>query len=304
MPKFSVIVPVYNVEKYIKKCLDSIFNQSFKDFEVIVINDGTKDNSMDIVKKYDVKIIEQENKGLSEARNAGVKKATGDYIIFIDSDDYIENDLFKEINKSLDNNPDIVRYQAKLIKDDSTISYNEEAFSGLTGVLAFEKMSKYHYVEPACLYAIKREYYEKNKYSFKKGMYHEDFGLLPLIIFKSNIVNSINYCGYCYVERCGSIMTTKDYDKITKKVNDVFNHYISLTNSVKDINVDKRYFNSFLASSLIFKVTELNTKDYRVFKKKLKKEKVFDNLLNDTFKRKVKNCLLKISPKMYYKFIK
>ena len=68
MPKFSIIIPVYNVENYIGKCLDSVFNQTFKDYEVIVVNDGTKDNSMEIVKEYDVKIINQENMGLSEAR--------------------------------------------------------------------------------------------------------------------------------------------------------------------------------------------------------------------------------------------
>ena len=77
MPKFSIVIPVYNVEKYIKRCLDSVFNQSFKDFEVIVVNDGTKDNSMDIVENYDVKIITQKNQGLSVARNTGVKKAKG-----------------------------------------------------------------------------------------------------------------------------------------------------------------------------------------------------------------------------------
>ena len=99
MPKFSIIIPVYNVEKYLKKCLDSVFNQTYKDYEVIVVNDGTKDNSMDIVKDYDVKVINQKNQGLSAARNAGVKKATGEYLIFLDSDDYWEKDLLKELSK-------------------------------------------------------------------------------------------------------------------------------------------------------------------------------------------------------------
>ena len=83
MPKFSIIVPVYNVEKYIKKCLDSINNQSFKDYEVIIVNDGTKDNSMDIVKDYNFTVINQKNQGLSAARNKGVEKAKGDYILFL-----------------------------------------------------------------------------------------------------------------------------------------------------------------------------------------------------------------------------
>ena len=93
MSKFSIIIPVYNVENYIKKCLDSVFAQTEKDYEVIVVNDGTKDNSMDIVKNYDVKIVNQKNQGLSEARNTGLKNAKGEYILFLDSDDYIEKNL-------------------------------------------------------------------------------------------------------------------------------------------------------------------------------------------------------------------
>ena len=116
--KFSIIVPVYNVEKYVKRCLDSIFNQTYKDFEVIVVNDGSTDKSMNIVKKYkDVKIINEENRGLSHARNNGVKNARGDYILFVDSDDYINKDLLKELNKSLNNNPDVVRFQVQSVDE-------------------------------------------------------------------------------------------------------------------------------------------------------------------------------------------
>jgi len=304
VPKFSLIVPVYNVEKYIKKCLDSIFKQSFKDFEVIVVNDGTKDNSMDIVRKYNVKIIEQENQGLSEARNSGVKKATGEYLVFVDSDDYIEKDLLKRISESLGNNPDVIRYQAKFIREDKTTLYHENGFVGKSGPEAFKEISGYHYVEPAWLYAIKRDYYNKNKFSFKKGTYHEDFGLTPLILFKSKIVNSIDYCGYCYIERSGSIMTNKSYDKTIKKVNDVYNHYNFLIDTVKNSKDDKSYFNSFLANGLILKITELNKKDYKIYKRRLKKEKVFDHLLANTFKRKIKKTFVKVSPKLYYRLIK
>ena len=301
MPKFSIIVPVYNVEKYVKKCLDSIFAQTFKDFEVIVVNDGTKDNSMDIVKKYDVTIINQKNQGLSEARNNGVKRAKGEYLIFIDSDDYIEKDLLKEINKSLDNNPDIVRYQVKDIIDNKEINYNEIEFSNKNGEEAFQIITGYHYFEPAWLYAIKRKYYLNNKFTFKKGAYHEDFGLIPLIIIKSNIVNSINYCGYCYVQRQGSIMTSSSYEKTIKKVDDALDHFQFLINESKKLNKNTSYFNSFIANSLILKIIDLKTKDYKKYKKLLKDEKVYDYLLADSFGRKVKKTMIKKSPKLYYK---
>ena len=96
MPKVSVIVPVYNVEKYLNKCLDSLINQTFNDFEIIIINDGSPDDSKQIIEKYKskyndfIKVINQSNQGLSASRNNGLKIASGAYIMFADSDDYLE----------------------------------------------------------------------------------------------------------------------------------------------------------------------------------------------------------------------
>ena len=148
MPKFSIIIPVYNVEKYIKKCLDSVFNQTYKDFEVIVVNDGTPDKSMEMIKEYNVTIIDQKNQGLSAARNNAVKKAKGDYIIFLDSDDYWRKDLLKEINKSLKNNPDVVRFQI------------QEIFEDQDGILEHKENSNYGYSvdNPILLSSIPEEY--------------------------------------------------------------------------------------------------------------------------------------------------
>ena len=100
MSKVSVIVPVYNVEKYLEKCLDSLVSQSLKDIEIIVVNDGSPDNSQDIIDKYVKKYenvfgYKKKNGGLSDARNYGLKKTTGDYIAFIDSDDYISLEMLE-----------------------------------------------------------------------------------------------------------------------------------------------------------------------------------------------------------------
>lgn len=97
MPKISIIVPVYNVEKYLRKCIDSILNQTFKDFELILIDDGSTDESGKICDEYNlkdnrIKVIHKENGGLSSARNAGLDIAQGEYIGFVDSDDWIESD--------------------------------------------------------------------------------------------------------------------------------------------------------------------------------------------------------------------
>ena len=301
-PKFSIIVPVYNTEKYLKRCLDSIKSQTFKDYEVIIVNDGSTDNSSDIISKYSYKVINQENQGLSMARNNGVKVASGEYLIFLDSDDYIEKDLLKEINNSLTNNPDLVRYQIKEVFDNKdNINYEEIPFDNKNGVEAFKLITNYHFVENAWAYAVKRDFYLKERFSFKKGTYHEDFGLIPLVIIKSKIVNSINYIGYYYYQRSGSIMNDSDYDKTKKKVKDFYNHYLYLTKEINKTKLDKTYFMSFISNSLILKITELKGKDYKDALDRLKKDKVFDNLLNDSLGRKIKKILVKISPKLYYR---
>ena len=305
MPKFSIIIPVYNVEQYIKKCLDSVINQTYKNYEVIVVNDGTKDNSMDIVKNYDVKIINQKNAGLSAARNTGVKHASGEYIVFLDSDDYIEKDLLDKLNKSSKNKPDIIRYQIQEVKDNEVINkYEEIGFDGLTGVEAFKKIAAYHFVENAWCYAIKKEYYDKEKYEFKKGTIHEDFGLIPLVIIKAKKVNSIPFIGYNYVQREASIMSTKNYEKTKKKVTDFYNHYKYLINEIDKTDLDSKYFKSFIANSLVLKICELEKEDYKEFKNKLKKDRVYDNILTDTTVRKIKKNMFKISPKITSKLLK
>lgn len=305
MPKFSIIVPVYNVEEYIDDCLKSIFNQSFKDYEVIVVNDGTKDNSMDIVKNYDVKVINQENAGLSAARNTGVKSSTGEYLLFIDSDDYIEKDLLKNINNNLKDNPDVLRFQIKEIFDDNRIvNHEENSFDTTNGVEAFTKICNYHFIENAWSYVVKRKYYLDNKFEFKKGTYHEDYGLMPLVIIKANKVKSISYIGYYYRQRSNSIMSSTDYNKTKKKVDDFYNHYLYLNKEINKTKLDNKIFKSYISNSLLIKICELNNKDYKIYKSKVKEDKVIDNLLDDSLIRKIKKILFKISPKLTIKFLK
>lgn len=305
MPKFSVVIPVYNVEKFIKRTLDSVKSQSYKDYEVIVVNDGSTDTSMDIVKKYDVKIINSKHVEVSEARNIGARHAKGDYLVFLDSDDYWDKDLLKEINKSLDNDPDLVRFQARTVTDDNEkIDYNEEEFKGLNGEEAFDRIVKFHFIDSIWCYAIKRKYYEKEKFEFKKGTVHEDFGLTPLIVIKASKVNSIKYIGYNYYRRKGSIMNTPDYNWTKRKVKDFFNHYLNLDKEIEKINVNKDIFKSYIANNVIMKICELKGKDYKEYKKKLKEVNVYDNLLTNTTSRKIKKIIYKISPKLAIKFIK
>ena len=302
MPEFSIVVPIYNVEGYLKKCLDSILNQTFVDYEIILVNDGSTDKSLSIIKEYmskypDIKLINQENKGLSEARNAGLKEARGNYVLFVDSDDFIDKDLLLNLNDSIINNPDLVRFQLRVVSD-KTIDINEEVFDSLNGHDAFKKIIKYRFVENAWAYLYSRKYLIDNGFLFKPNMYHEDYGLIPLAIIKASIVNSISYIGYNYVQRSNSIMSDSNYMKTRKKAFDVLSQYLDIANKDSD-----PYYRSFLANSVILKLKDLNKEDYKKYLSEIKKYKVFDNILSDTLPRKIKKILLKISPKLYLKVV-
>lgn len=302
MPKFSIVIPVYNVERYLKRTLDSVFNQTYQDFEVIVVNDGCTDKSMNIAKKYKVKIINNQRVGVSEARNIGAKQASGEYLLFLDSDDYWDKELLEKINKSLDNKPDLVRFQVRTVTDKNEITdYNEDEFTGLTGVEAFNKIVNFHFIESIWCYAIKKEFYEKEKFKFKKDMIHEDFGLTPLIIIKAKKVNSISYIGYNYYRRTGSIMNTPDYSWTQRKVHDFYYHYHYLRKEIEKVKGNTAVFKSYIANSMLKKICELNKKDYQEYKKRIKKDKVEKDLLTDTLPRKIKKIIVSISPKLYYR---
>ena len=302
MPKFSIVIPVHNVEKYLKKCLDSVKNQTFKDYEVLVVDDGSTDKSKSIAKKYDITLIESDHVGVSEARNMAIKKAKGDYIVFLDSDDWWDKELLEKLNESSKNNPDLIRYQIRTVTDKNEITnYSEEPFEGKRGEEAFELVTKFHFVDAACCYAIKRSYYEKENFKFAKGRIHEDYGLMPLLIIKAKKVNCLSYVGYNYFRRTGSIMTNENYDWTKKKVEDFFYHYNFLIKEINKTKLDSTYFKSFVANSMILKICSLKGNDYKEYKKKLKEVKIFDNILTNSLPRKIKKILLQISPKIYHK---
>ncbi len=313
MVKYSFIVPVYNTSKYLKKCFDSLVNQTFKDFEIIVVNDGSTDNSESIIsryeKKYDnIKVINQKNQGLSMTRNNGVKEASGKYLIFIDSDDYVEKSLLKEIDKEI-NDIEVLRFQ--IITEDengeNVKAHNEKPFDVMKGYDAFKYLTDYHFVEPACCYVFKTDYYIKNKFSFKEGVYHEDFGLIPYVIYKARKVKSINYAGYHYITRDGSIMNNSDYKKTVKKAFDMIEQYKYLRLFSKNVSNENNYddyYLSYISNSTIVKARELKKDERKVYVHELKKLKVFDGILVNTRIRKIKKMLMKLNLNLYLKVVK
>lgn len=217
--KISVIVPVYNVEKYLKRCINSILNQTFKNFELILVNDGSTDNSLNICKNYKekdgrIQLISQTNKGLSAARNTGLKYAKGKYVCFVDSDDFIEKEYFSLLLSNIEKyNSDIAMCEYYLTNEEGrkySISRLNEPKD--IHVLSGEKTFSYFYKEDCVPNVVAwnkiylRSLFDNIKYN--EGHYFEDELIAPFLFYKARRVSFLRVPLYNYVQRPGSIMNT------------------------------------------------------------------------------------------------
>ena len=291
--KFSVIVPVYNTQKYLKRCIESVLNQTYKNYEIILINDGSTDNSLEILKKYEsnnkVKIITQKNHGLSYTRNVGISHATGDYVILLDSDDFLEKDLFKVLNLNI-KNEDMIKFNYNYyFGNGEKKPIQNVKFEDNSGQEALRKLiSEKKVFEMSCIYAYKKDYIKNFK--FEEGKYHEDLGLIPLMIYETKKISSIDYIGYNYDQtNINSITAKNSMQKEYKKALDVMYFF----NKVKGIYADK-YLLSFYANAVINKYKKLNKSYKKDYKDLIKNNCVCKYLLNNTFIRKIKKVVLSI----------
>lgn len=233
MKKVSVIVPVYNVEEYIDKCLETLTNQTFKDFEIIIVNDGSPDNSESIIlnyqKKYPqlIKYYKKENGGLSSARNYGIEKSNGKYLMFIDSDDYVTTDMIEKLfNRIEEEQSDMaicnyfrVTCKGKIIKN-----YNNNP--GTTNIksnpeIILNKQAAWNKI-------YKKELFSQNK--FDEGKYYEDLRLIPKLYLECKKIAFIDDFCYYYIERDNSIMKDINLDKnyeIVEAIDSLIAHYKS-----------------------------------------------------------------------------
>lgn len=306
MIKFSIIVPIYNVEKYLENCLNSIAHQTFNDYEVIIVCDKCQDNSEKIannyVTKYKWQKIYEENTGLAKARNLGVAKSKGEYLIFIDGDDYVKEDFLETLNNSLNDKPDVLRFQIQDRLENKVVEHKEKGFKIVNGIDAFEKIIKYYYIENAWAYCYNRAYWQTNKFKYMEGCIAEDYGLTPIIIAQATKVKSIPYIGYNYVQRYNSLMNNSDYKFKLKKMDDMLKQYNfekSLLRKIKNNEV----FIRFLNNSLIYYSTTLKYKDFKKYKKILKEKDCFSHLKGKSLKHKIRNFMIKSNAYFYYNYI-
>ena len=228
----SIIIPVYNVEQYIEQCLESAVNQTLKEIEVIVIDDGATDSSGDIAddyaKKYDnLKVIHKPNGGLGSARNAGLQHAKGEYIYFLDSDDYIELNAMEALYfQSKQENLDILFFSAKsfyenpeLQKIISTEQYKRKSQLGkiMSGKESFLcVMREREYMTSVCIRFYRREFLINGNFTFKEGIIHEDEAFAFLTYVYSSRVKIISDAYFHRRVRNNSIMTSKKICNSTK----------------------------------------------------------------------------------------
>lgn len=211
----SIIIPVYNVEKYIKRCIQSCAVQDIPsdDYEIIVVNDGTQDNCMGIAEDLshlykNISIYNQENRGLSVARNTGLSKAKGIYVWFVDSDDSIVENCLKGIVESLKNAPDILQIQHQLIYEDgrpdktAKITEIEGVKTGKEILLAGGLPT------PAQFSIYRRDFLMRNNLCFFPGIYHEDVEFKPRAIYFAERITSHNAIVYNYLQRATGSITS------------------------------------------------------------------------------------------------
>ena len=236
MVKVSVIVPVYNVYEYLEKCLNTLVNQTLKDIEIIVVNDGSPDDSEKIISKYSKKYgnihaYKKENGGLSDARNFGIKKATGEYIAFVDSDDYVSYDMYEKMyNKAKSGNFDMVVCDLNYIYPDKEVRAYSNVMHDTTDI----KKTMLNIYPSAWNKLFKRKIIKD--FEFKKGIWFEDVEFIYRVLPYIKTIGVVNEPFYQYLQREGSI--TKRQDKR------IYN-YIDNLNGVVDFYQEKEIYDKY-----------------------------------------------------------
>ena len=214
MNRVSIIVPVYNTKDYIIRCVDSLVNQTYKDIEIILVNDGSLDNSIDLVnEKYDddrIVIVNQDNMGSGQARNNGIKKASGDYLFFVDSDDFIDKDTISiMMNKMINDKVNLVICDYyKYFSDDNKIHINNIPNYDCNN----DKQSVIGMPGAVCK-LFKKEIFDKYDIKFLPGVFFEDNAIIPFACAVSGKYAYVNKPLYYYFQREGSSLNKIEYNE-------------------------------------------------------------------------------------------
>ena len=313
MKKISIIIPVYNTAKYLKRCFDSVLAQSYKDFEMVIINDGSTDNSEQIINEYKnkypdlISYYSKPNTGVASTRNFGIEKAKGEYIMFLDSDDYIDKALLKTLEQYINKDIDLIKFKLQRVNREGKLLelVPGATFENTSGQDGFNKLySTDVLLDSPCVYLIKKDIFTNNNLKFKVGTEHEDFGLMPFVIVLAKTMISINFYGYYYVQSDNSITRNEDYKKTLKKEYDALAHYDNAMKFLEKLKLDKltkQNVKIYYTNAIILKTKELQPEDQEKYIQEIKNRKMTKNIKIRNLKQLIKKILLCIDIKLYLK---
>jgi glycosyltransferase involved in cell wall biosynthesis len=288
---FSIIVPVYNVKAYLRKCVGSLLDQDIEasDYEILLVDDGSTDDSGILCDELaaahgNIRVIHQKNGGLSAARNTGIKAASGEYIQFVDSDDYLNPCVLKGLlEQILAQRLDVLRYNYQNVNEEGEVfepnkvsrpfvNYSKDVCGGESFLT--ERLG---YACYACQFIVKASLINDGGGFFTEGIYFEDIDWTPRILLKANRVASTGQVVYNYLFRTGSITRTPDYGKQKKKLEDRLSIIDSLQELAKRSN-DPIWFKGMISQIAISIVSAAGTDFYaerRAIIRTLRKKGVF-----------------------------
>lgn len=287
--KYTIIITVYNKEKYIERCLKSVCNQTYKNYSILVVNDGSTDKSEKIIKeyqkKYNIEYYYKENTGIADTRNFAIEKVKTAYFLFVDADDYINLELLEEIEKY--DNYDVLSFNAlKLDENQKVINeINKKKFKGTGENFLIQLAKEKSEFTVPWGYVYNTEYFKENKFIYPKGKVLEDYYLTPLIIINARKVLSIEYNGYYYLTNENGIVNNSKNLALIKET--YLEHYDALNEIIDNSNCGKKVkkiYKQYLSNSLIWFGSNLNgqeQKDYmQIMKdKNIKTSNILKNLL-------------------------
>lgn len=247
----SVIVPIYKVETTLEKCVESIVKQTNKNIEIILVDDGSPDRCPEMCDEYAkrdnrIRVIHKENGGLSDARNAGLKVAKGEYVMYVDSDDFLETDACKRLLNHMQPDIDFVVGAIRQVEG-QRITYQRH-----TNIVPGKKYSSRDFVinsikknewfAPACLNLYRRSFLLSNQLFFKNGYYYEDMEILLRLYLSAEYVVYVDYPFYNYVIRENSIMTSASSEKKRKTAIAIYSEWMQIILDIQDVVYQKYLF--------------------------------------------------------------
>lgn len=278
MVKISIIVPIYRVEQYLRKCVDSLLNQDIpsSEYEIILVDDGSPDTCPQICDEYvaaheNIRVVHRENGGLSAARNSGIEVAQGEYIMFVDSDDYIEPNVLKGLQLQVErDNLDVLRYRLQYVNPQYEVynPYKSDSFKGNdysevpTDGVSFlnSRMNTQCY---AWQFILKRELLDGC--IFTPGIYFEDTDWTPRMLRKANRVASTDTVVYNYLVREGSITNAVSRSKQQKVLDDKMHLIATLQQQAIDLCKSGRYnrwYNDMISDVVVSIISMLSKEFY------------------------------------------